>query len=277
MKTTSYEFLIFTVVPEMFIAIKNYRNFILGSVIREFQAKYRNSLLGVAWTLIQPLSMILVYTLIFTQVMQAKLPGAAGQFSYSIYLCSGILIWGFFSEISSRSLNIFIENSNLIKKINFPKICLPIICTISAAINFAIIFLIFIFFLLINDSFPGWVFIAIIPLTFIMTIFALGLGLTLGLFNVFFRDVGQFFGIFLQFLFWLTPIVYPSNILPETLQRIIKINPMVPLIQGFQNIFVHSQLPYWGSLLYPLTCAVVLCFFGARIYKKRASEMIDEL
>jgi lipopolysaccharide transport system permease protein len=265
------------VVPDMLGVIQNYRNFILGSVIREFQAKYRNSLLGIAWTLIQPLSMILVYTLIFTQVMQAKLPGTAGQFSYSIYLCSGILIWGFFSEITSRSLNIFIDNANLIKKINFPKICLPIISTISASISFSIISGIFLLFLFFSKNLPGWTFLAVIPLTAIVALLALGLGITLGVFNVFFRDVGQFFGIFLQFWFWLTPIVYPANILPETLQRIIKINPMVPLIQGFQNIFVHSQWPHWISLLYPLTCAIALCFLGSRIYKKKSGEMIDEL
>lgn len=261
----------------MLNAIKNYRNFIIGSVRREFQAKYTNSLLGVAWTLIQPLSMILVYTLIFTQVMQARLPGTAGQFSYSIYLCAGVLTWGFFSEICSRSLGIFIDNANLIKKISFPKICLPIIGTISAGINFLIIFSIFLAFLLFTGNLPGIAFFAIIPLTAIVALLALGLGLTLGVFNVFFRDVGQFFGIFLQFWFWLTPIVYPSNILPAALQKIIRINPMVPLIQGYQNIFVHSQWPNWNALVYPLACAVVLCIFGAHIYRKKSGEMIDEL
>ena len=92
-----------------------YRGFILGSVKREFQSKYRNSLLGAAWTVIQPLAMIVVYTVIFSQVMKAKLPGVDTTFAYSIYLCAGIITWGLFAEISGRAQNIFLEHANLLK------------------------------------------------------------------------------------------------------------------------------------------------------------------
>jgi lipopolysaccharide transport system permease protein len=101
-----------------------YRGFILGSVNREFQLKYRNSLLGAAWTVINPLAMIVVYTVIFSQVMRAKLPGVDHGFAYSIYLCAGSLTWGLFAEIVGRGQNIFIENANLLKKISFPRMCL---------------------------------------------------------------------------------------------------------------------------------------------------------
>ena len=110
----------------IFKSLWAYRGFILGSVKREFQSKYRNSLLGAAWTVINPLAMIIVYTVIFSQVMHAKLPGVTGNFAYSIYLCSGILIWGLFSEIVGRAQNVFIENANLLKKLSFPRLCLPI-------------------------------------------------------------------------------------------------------------------------------------------------------
>ncbi|EKF9799803.1 ABC transporter permease, partial [Vibrio cholerae] len=104
----------------------NYRGFILGNVKREFKLKYQNSLLGAAWNVINPLAMIVVYTVIFSQIMRAKLPGIDNSFAYSIYLCSGILTWGLFSEIVGRAQNVFLENANLIKKINFPRICLPV-------------------------------------------------------------------------------------------------------------------------------------------------------
>jgi len=97
-----------------------YRGFIYGSVKREFQSKYRNSMLGVAWNILNPLAMILVYTVIFSEVMKAKLPGIEGNFGYSIYLCAGVLIWGLFAEVANRALNIFLENANLLKKLNFP-------------------------------------------------------------------------------------------------------------------------------------------------------------
>ena len=109
----------------MLRAIVSYRGFIVGSVQREFQAKYRNTMLGAAWTVLSPLAMILVYTMIFSQVMHSKLPGASSPFAYSIYLCAGVLTWGLFAEITSRGQNVFLENANLIKKLSFPRICRP--------------------------------------------------------------------------------------------------------------------------------------------------------
>jgi hypothetical protein len=128
-------------------ALWAYRGFVLGSVKREFQSKYRNSLLGAAWTVINPLAMIVVYTVIFSQVMKAKLPGMDSSFGYSIYLCAGSLTWGLFAEIVSRGQNIFIDNANLLKKISFPRMTLPIIAVLNALVNFAIIFGLFLAFL----------------------------------------------------------------------------------------------------------------------------------
>ena len=100
-------------------ALWAYRGFILGSVQREFQSKYRNSLLGAAWTVINPLAMIVVYTVIFSQLMRSKLPGLDTTFGYSIYLCAGTLTWGLFAEITGRAQNTFLENANLLKKLKF--------------------------------------------------------------------------------------------------------------------------------------------------------------
>ncbi len=104
-----------------------YRGFVLGSVKREFQSRYRGSLFGALWTVLNPLSMIVVYTVIFSQVMRARLPGVDDGLAYSVYLCAGLLTWGLFAEITSRSQSMFIENANLLKKISFPRICLPVI------------------------------------------------------------------------------------------------------------------------------------------------------
>ena len=104
----------------------DYRGFILGSVKREFQPKYRNSLLGAAWTVLNPLAMIVVYTVIFSRVMHARLPGVDSTFAYSIHLCAGVLPWGMFVEIVSNGQNTFVNNANLLKKLSFPRLCLPI-------------------------------------------------------------------------------------------------------------------------------------------------------
>jgi lipopolysaccharide transport system permease protein len=262
---------------QTFKSLWAYRGFIVGNVKREFQSKYTNSLLGATWTLINPLAMIIVYTVIFSQIMRSKLPGIDGAFSYSIYLCAGVLTWGLFAEIVNRAQNTFLENANLIKKLSFPRLCLPVILVTNAMVNFFIIFTLFSIFLLMSGNFPGLVYVAIFPLLAILALFAIGLGITLGVLNVFFRDVGQFFGIVIQFWFWLTPIVYPLSILPESVQKMMRYNPMAGLINAFQNIFVGQLWPAWESLVPVTIVAVILCVFGLRLFRKHAGEMVDEL
>jgi lipopolysaccharide transport system permease protein len=258
-------------------AIWSYRGFIFGSVKREFQSRYRNSLLGAAWTVLNPLAMIVVYTVIFSQVMRARLPGIDSQFAYSIYLCAGVLTWGLFAEITGRAQNVFIEHANLIKKISFPRICLPVIVVLNAGVNFAIIFGLFLAFLIFSGNFPGIAFAAVVPVLAIQILFSIGLGMVIGVLNVFFRDVGQFFGVLLQFWFWFTPVVYTASILPQWVQGYLRWNPMTPVIGAYQDILVHSTWPNWNSLLFPAVIGLLLCIFGMRLFRKRAGEMVDEL
>lgn len=149
--------------PAVLQGVWKYRGFILGSVQREFQSKYRNSLLGAAWTILNPLAMIVVYTIIFANVMGSRMAGHSSTFAYSINLCAGLLTWGLFAEITSRGQNVFLENANLIKKLNFPRICLPIIVVLNSLVNFGIIFGLFTVFLVVSGQFPGWVFAALLP------------------------------------------------------------------------------------------------------------------
>jgi lipopolysaccharide transport system permease protein len=261
----------------LYRSLYSYRGFILGSVKREFQARYRNSLFGALWTVLNPLSMIVVYTVVFSQIMRARLPGVEDGLAYSVYLCAGLLTWGLFAEITTRSQSMFLENANLLKKLSFPRICLPVITLLNAGINFAIILGLFLGFLLIGGRLPGMALLALIPLLAVQVIFAAGLGMLLGMLNVFFRDVGQMFGICLQFWFWLTPIVYPLSILPPGIQHIISLNPMTVLMNSYQNIFLYNQWPNWPALLPLLIIGLVLCAMALRMVRQRVGEMVDEL
>ena len=259
-----------------------YRAFILGSTKREFQTKYKNSLLGFAWPIINPLALILVYALVFSKVMGARLPGAAADggssiYAYSIYLCIGVIVWTLFAELTSRAQVVFLENANLLKKLNFPRLCLPVIVIFNAGLNFLIIFSLFTIFLLVTNNFPGYCFFAVIPLLAILIIFAIGLGMTLGVLNVFFRDIGYFYSVALQFWFWLTPIVYSVNVLPEKIRFLVSFNPLTNLFVAFQGIFVNHQAPDWSSLWFICVLAVLLNINGFRLFRKRSGEMVDLL
>ncbi|MES2320232.1 MAG: ABC transporter permease [Pseudomonadota bacterium] len=254
-----------------------YRGFVLGSVAREFRARYGNAMLGALWSLLSPLAMIIVYTVVFAEVMRTRLPGSDNGFAYSIYLCSGILTWGLFADILTRAQGMFLEQANLLKKINFPRICLPLIVLLNALLNFAIIFGLFNVFLIVTGNFPGMVYLAIVPVLALQLLFAIGLGMIIGVLNVFFRDVGQFFGILLQFWFWFTPIVYPASILPEGIRSLLVFNPMAAIIDAWHAILVSGRAPQWSSLAPALVLGLLMCALGLQLFRKRSGEMVDEL
>ncbi|WP_236575794.1 ABC transporter permease [Paenibacillus sp. USDA918EY] len=248
-----------------------------GLIKRDFKSKYLNSALGSLWSILNPLAIILVYTLIFSQIMGARLPGDNNTLAYSIYLCAGLLPWQLFSEMLSRLQNIFLEQGSLLKKVSFPRSALPIYTSISASINFSIIFLLYIIFLIAIGKFPGAVFIHVFPLLLFQQVFALGLGIIIGTLNVFFRDIGHILGVILQFWSWLTPLVYARSIIPEKFQVFINWNIMVPLVEGYHNIFLYNKAPDYISILPLCLVSILLLFFSYIVFKKLDKEMVDEL
>jgi lipopolysaccharide transport system permease protein len=258
-------------------ALWRYRGFILGSARREFQSKYRNSLLGAAWTVLQPLAMITVYTVVFSGLMRTRLPGMDNPYAYSTYLCAGLLTWGLFAEILQRGQTVFLDNGNMIKKLSFPRICLPAITVLNALVNFGITFSIFLVFLVLTNNFPGWVILSALPVLLVQIALATGLGIIAGVLNVFFRDVGQFVNILLQFWFWFTPIVYSASTLPLAARSLLRLNPMTSLVQAYQGIFVYRQTPAWQQIWPIGVLAILLCVAALLLFRRRAGEMVDEL
>lgn len=264
--------------PVMFRSLWNYRGFVFGAVRREFQTRYRGSLLGGLWAVINPLAMIVVFTLIFSQVMGSRLPNnKGGAFGYSVFLCGALLPWNWFAELLGRLNTVFVENANLMKKASFPRICLPTITLLSTSIHFAITFVLFLVFLVLVGALPGWPLLAFPIVLAIQVAFALGLGLLLGTLNVFFRDVSQFTGVLLQFWFWLTPVIYAASILPEGVRDWFWINPMVPLTGAYHAIFSEQAFPQWSTLVYPAVLALFLLVFGGGAFLRLAGEIVDEL
>ncbi len=258
-------------------ALWRYRGFVLSMVVREFRIRYMGSLLGSIWSVLNPMAMIFIYTIVFSKIMRAKLSGIDDTMAFGIFLCAGLLTWGYFSELLSRCQFIFIEQSNLLKKVRFPRITLPVILFLSSSLNFAIIFAIFVLVLGLMNRFPGWSILGIVPVLIIQQAFALGFGVLLGTLNVFFRDIGHLVGIFLQFWFWLTPIVYPITILPENLQGLILLNPMTRIVMAYQNIVLRNEWPVWSDLKLHMIGAFLSLLLGACIFVHLSGDIVDEL
>jgi len=262
----------------MIDSIWQYREFIYSCVKREFQAKYKGSLFGVAWAVFHPLAIIFVYTVVFSQIMKSKLAGMADvPFAYSLYLCAGVLTWGLFTETLTRCVNVFFEHANLMKKVSFPRICLPVINTLSSFLNFMIAFSLFLIFLIVIGRFPWSTFWSFIIVVLVQTALSVTLGVGLGVLNVFFRDIGQFLAMILQFWFWFTPVVYPRSIIPERLQWLMNLNPMYHIISSYQNIFVYDKLPNFGALCVIAILSLIIGKWALYLYHKHVGELVDEL
>lgn len=255
----------------------HYRYFILSSIRTEFRARFARSKLGGFWMVLHPLAQVAIYALVLSAVLSAKLPGIDNRFAYALYLMSGMLGWNLFSEVLGRSVNIFVENGNLIKKLSFPKITLPLVVIGSALVNNTLLFgaILLVFGLL--GHLPNlnvlW-----LPVMVAITLgMAAGLGIFLAILNVFIRDVSQVMGIVLQFWFWLTPVVYMHNIIPEKYRTWLFVNPMTSIVIGFQDILLYRQGPDLSSLIYPLLLAMVLLMLAFVMYRRGSEDMADAL
>jgi lipopolysaccharide transport system permease protein len=246
-------------------------------VARDFRGRYLGSVLGASWAVLNPLAQILIYTLVFSQVMRARLPNIEDTLTYSLYLCAGMLTWTYFLEVLLRTQTVFLEQANMLKKVSFPRVTLPAYVFLSASVNFAIIWGLFLAFLLATGRWPGWVVIALVPLLLVHQVLAVGLGLVLGVINVFFRDVAQAVAVALQFWFWLTPIVYPLSAVPEGVRDLITWNPIFPLISSYQRIIVEHQWPAWDHLWAVCVLAGVVAAISETVFRHLSGALVDEL
>jgi lipopolysaccharide transport system permease protein len=254
-----------------------YRRFILGLAGKDFRQRYMGSLLGALWLVLNPLALILIYTIVFGKIMGHRLPGMEGSSTYGIFLCAGVLPWGLFAETLQRCTSIFVEEGNLIKKMAFPRLALPAVVFVSGAMSFAVTFAVLTVILGVTGHFPGWALLQFLPLLLLQQCLALTLGVVLGILNVFFRDVGHATGILVQYWFWFTPVVYPSSVLPEWARSVLALNPMTGLVNRYQAIVLGTEAPSPGALL-PAVLAIGVLLLVARVtYRRFAAEMPDYL
>jgi lipopolysaccharide transport system permease protein len=261
-----------------FVGAWRYRHFILSSIHTEFRARFVRSKLGGLWMIIHPLAQAAIFALVLAEVMGVRLPGVAGnRFAYAIYLLSGMLAWSLFSEVITRCLTVFIDNGNLLKKMLFPRINLPLIISGSALINNFLLLLaiLLVFTLMGHPPTPRFAWLPV--LIFLTLLLGLGFGLMLGVLNVFVRDVGQVVPIALQLGFWFTPIVYTPDIVPSDLQILLHVNPMTTIVQSFQNIMVFDRPPGFVALAWIFGGTLLLLTAALALFRRASGEMVDVL
>ena len=255
-----------------------FRYFIVSSIKNEFMSRFIRSRIGGIWMIINPLVQVCIYALILSSLLSARLPDLVDQtYGYAIYLTAGILCWSLFSDVVTRCLTIFIENGNILKKMVFPKICLPLITTGTALVNNALLLLaIIVVFAVLGHGLTSSV--VLLPVLTVLTLaLALGFGIVLGILNVFIRDVGQVVPLVLQIGFWFTPVVYVPSVLPENLRSLLLLNPLYPLVSAYHEVLVFGRMPDLSALAGTAILALGLMAAGMFMFRRAGAEMVDVL
>lgn len=255
----------------IFRNIYNYRELLKNNVKKEIRGRYKQSVLGVLWTFLNPLLQLAVYALIFPLILKTTQP------YYVIFVCVGLIPWTFFTSTISQSTWTIIGNGNIVKKVYFPREILPISVVTSAAVNFVISTIIIIAFCL-GYGLGLTKYIIFYPIILLIQyIFQLGISFILSAITVYFRDLEHFVQIILMLLFYATPIVYSKESIPQAFKFIININPMSHIIEGYRDIFYNQTMPDIKSLALVCGISIVLCVIGYFIFRKLQKGFAEEL
>ena len=242
---------------------------------RDFTERYSGSALGFAWSFIYPLINILIYMIIFGNLMGARLPGMSSIWGYGIYLVAGLVPWTAFANTVSRSSTVFLDKKNIIAKIHVDLPTLPLYIVLSESITFVVTLVIFII-LLAFTGFHFTLYLLLIPaLYLIQQVFAYSLGFFLAMLVVFLRDLKEVVAIGFQIWFWFTPIVYVFDILPGFAQKILIWNPMLAMISAYHDLFVYQRMPSFFYLTLVLIMSLGLIILDYGIFKKLEKDIRD--
>jgi len=258
-------------VPINFREVWAYRQLLYFLVWRNVKIRYKQTIMGAAWAVIRPVLMMVVFTLVFGNLLEVPSEGIP----YALFSYAALLPWTLFAEAITRSSSSLVEDAKLVQKVYFPRLVMPLSASLSPVIDFAIAFVIFIGMMFYFD-FPLTVRMLWLPGFLLLTmITALGVGLWLSAINVQYRDVRYALPFLVQLWLFVSPVVYSSTILPEPLQVIYGLNPMAGVIEGFRWALLGTEPP--GSLIAVSAIIVVVLLISGAFYFRRMEKSFADL
>ncbi|WP_297324717.1 ABC transporter permease [Nitrosomonas sp.] len=248
---------------------------------REVIGRYRGSFLGLLWSFINPILMLTVYTFVFSVVFKVRLDQETGiyddKFAFALLLFAGLIIFNLFSECVSRAPGLILTNVNYVKKIIFPLEILPWVALGSALFHAGISFLVLLTFLLIINHPIHWMLIYLPIIIFPFLLLIMGLSWLLASIGVFVRDIGQFIGLILTVLLFMSPIFYPASALPESVRDYLFLNPLTFIIEQTRGVILHGQSPDWLGLTIYYLIALPVAWIGLMWFEKTRKGFADVL
>jgi ABC-2 type transport system permease protein len=250
------------------VEIMRYRELLRNLVVRDIKVRYKRSVLGFLWVMLNPLLMMLILNMVFSGIFKVSTK------NYTAYLLSGIILWGLFSQSTSTSIVGFIGNSNLIKKVYLPKAIFPLSVVISAMIHFVFSLVpLFIIFVVQGTTVSPYLFL--LPVILVMiAVFCFGVSLIISTLTVFFHDTKYIYEVLLQAWMYLTPIFYPESIIPERFSFVLHLNPFYYFLSVFRAV-LYTDVPFSAEkLVFGASYALAVFLAGWFFYNRYRDRVV---
>lgn len=255
-----------------FREIWQYRELFYFLAWRDIKVKYKQTIIGILWAVIQPLATMIIFTVVFNKVAKVSL----GSIPYAVFALSGLVFWNFFSSSLSTVSDSFIANKLILTKVYFPRIIIPIAAIIVDLVDFAVssVLLIVVLFLF-KISFNLLAFIVLLGLLIIVFLTVLGIGLSLATLNIKYRDVRYILPFFIQLFLFLTPVIYPLSLVSNKYSWIFYLNPLTGVLDIFRSSLFNKGLDHPSYIFLSLVSTIALFTIGLLFFRKFEQEIAD--
>lgn len=248
-----------------------YKEMLIANVKKDLRSRYRGSFLGFLWTFINPLMQLVIYSVVFPFLLKMQ------EENYPMFVFVGLLPWIYFTSSIQISTTSIVGNGNLIKKIYFPRMVIPISVSATGLVNYLFGLAIVFPALFLTGVKPSWCMLFLPVVMAVQFLFTTGFCLMLSAMYVFFRDLEHIVSIVTMAWFYLTPIVYSLNIFPEYARNILKFNPMTQLVVAYRNVLMYGELPPLAGFSGVTLLSVGVFFLGAFIFSRLQKAFAEEL
>lgn len=255
--------------------MKNKLNLLKYFIIKDMKTRYAGSVFGILWTFFMPVIQILLFWMVFSTIMRSR-PYADTPMPYVYFLLSSYFFWLAFSEGLMRAASSILENAEIVKKVSFPNIILPVAVTLSSYIPNLIGFVLFMVVYYYMNPFSPMI-VLVLPVLFLQLLFSVGAGLILSVLLPYVRDMGQILGQFLMGMFFLSPIIYSLEAVPEKLSMIFYFNPMTYFVNSYHRIILFREFPTLHSVGIMVSVSVASLVLGVLVFNRLKEGFSDVL
>jgi lipopolysaccharide transport system permease protein len=249
----------------------HYRDLLVTLTIHRVKVRYKQSMLGIAWAVLQPLLLMLVYTIIFSVVTKMPSEGAP----YAVFVYAALLPWTFFSTSITTASTSLVAHNNLITKVYFPREILPLTYVLAALFDFAMASIVLVVLLAVYKVSIGAGIVLVLPLMAIAVLFSLAMALFLSAFQVRFRDIGIAMALIMQLWMYATPVVYPLSVVPQRFRWLYSLNPMAGVVENFRQVVLQHGHVDVAVLLPGLVVSCLLLPTAYLYFKTAETTMAD--